>query len=139
MLPSYAGIIPDRASDTTIKAKSYICAFKDEMPQNIITRAVQFRLNAIALNGNESPTLIKNLRLTLTPDIAPNLQIWKTVSVSQIQAYEDCVDAFVLDVSEVDKYKGKRPFLITGIAAADDIDSLYNKHRDQCLGFVMKE
>ena len=139
MLPSLAGIIPDIASDTPIKAKTYICAFKDEMPQNIITRVVQFHLNAIALNGNESPTLIKNLRLTLTPDIVPNLQIWKTATVSQIQSYEDCVDAFIIDMSEIDEYKGKQPFLITGITATDHMDSLFHKYKSQCIGFVMKD
>ena len=61
--------------------------FADDMPQNIVTRVVNYRLNAIQLHGNETPTLIRNLRATLTTPadgrpIAPGLQIWKAISIA---------------------------------------------------------
>ncbi len=139
MLPSFAGIIPDRASDISPQSKAYICAFKDEMPQNIITRVVQFHLNTILFCGQESPIYIKNLRRTLTSDIAPNLQIWKEVSIEQSQAYEEGVDAFVIDVNHIEKYQGPRPFLISGISADHHLDCIYLKYQRQCLGFITKQ
>jgi phosphoribosylanthranilate isomerase len=139
MLPSFAGIIPDRAGDTKPQGKAYICTFKDEMPQNIITRVVQFQLNTILLCGQESPTYIRNLRRTLTTDITPNLQIWKEVNNEKCQTYEDCVDAFVIDINEIDKYQGTHPILISGISANNDLDSLYQKYKGRCLGFITNE
>ena len=139
MLPSFAGIIPDRASDISPQSKAYICAFKDEMPQNVITRVVQFHLNTILFCGQESSTYIKNLRRTLKSDITPSLQIWKEVSIEQSQAYEEGVDAFVIDINEIDNYQGTRPFLISGISADHHLDCIYQKYQRQCLGFITNE
>ena len=77
MIPTYAGIIPDRGSLTTpfpseskegLEPK-YVGVFVDEMPQSIITRVVNYKLDLIQLHGHETPTMIRNLRRTLDPDI----------------------------------------------------------------------
>ena len=111
MIPTHAGIIPDRGPEgLTDKGPGRVGVFADEMAQNIITRVVNFRLDAIQLNGQEPPTLIRNLRATLTTApygsgaIAPDLQIWKGIRIETAQDlkrcadYEDCVDMFVFFV-----------------------------------------
>lgn len=138
MLPSHAGIIPDRADESKSGSAAYICAFKDEMPQNIITRVVQFNISTIVLCGNESPTYINNLRHTLASDIMPDLAIWKVIAPHQSQAYEHCTDAIVIDVNETDQYKGKHPFLITGITGDDDIQALSHLNKEGCIGYIKK-
>ena len=85
MIPTHAGIIPDRAeapSDLHQGGKvSRVGVFVDEMAQNIITRAVNYQLDLIQLHGHESPTFIRNLRRTLDPDIRPGLQFIKAISI----------------------------------------------------------
>ncbi len=119
MIPTHAGIIPDRGPEgLTQQGPRRVGVFTDEMAQNIITRVVNFRLDAIQLNGQETPTLIRNLRATLTTSpigngkwsmfngqwstpITPHLQIWKGISIEtaddlkRCADYEDCVDMFV--------------------------------------------
>ena len=120
MIPTHAGIIPDRGPEDMTeldKRDSLRCrrvkrvgVFTDEMAQNIITRVVNFRLDAVQLNGQEPPTLIRNLRATLTTSpggsgaIAPDIKIWKGLQVEtaddlkRCADYEDCVDMFVFFV-----------------------------------------
>ena len=143
MIPTRAGIIPDRSglsSGTSRLAPQRVGVFVDEMPQNIITRAVGFELDVVQLHGHESPTLIRNLRATLDPDLRPGIRIWKAISVStaddisRCKDYEDCVDAFVFDTrspgvggsgrqfdwSILDAYQGSRPFMLSGGIGPDD-------------------
>lgn len=107
MIPTYAGIIPDRApsmesqpADRTIRR---VGVFVDEMAQNIITRVVNFKLDLVQFHGNETPTLIRNLRRTLDPDIRPGIQFIKAIRVgshediARYKDYEDCVDYFLFD------------------------------------------
>lgn len=102
MESTHAGIIPDRAQSDTAIADAptmRIGIFRDEMPQNIITRVVNYQLDAVQLIGHESPTVIRNLRRTLDPDIRPGILFIKQVSVNtpaDCAAYQDCVDYFVL-------------------------------------------
>jgi phosphoribosylanthranilate isomerase len=70
------------------------------MPQTVITRVVQYALDAIQLQGNETPTLIRNLRTTLNSDIHPGIQIWKGLPLTKeglemVSRYENCVDGIV--------------------------------------------
>lgn len=149
MIPTHAGIIPDRASlsfaknDTESKTK-LVGVFVDEMPQNIITRVVNFNLDIIQLHGHETPTVIKNLRSTLDPDIHPGIQIAKAISVNNIdeieqyKQYEDCVDYFLFDTkcktvggsgqqfdwSILQAYHGKKPFLLSGGIGPDDAERI---------------
>ena len=84
MRPTHAGIIPDRAnSQYSTRNTSFqrVGVFVDEMPQSIITRVVNFGLDVIQLHGHETPTMIRNLRATLDPDLHPGIQIWKALSI----------------------------------------------------------
>ena len=144
MIPSYAGILPDRGSDIgDFKAKR-VGVFVDEMPQNIITRVVNFHLDLLQLHGHESPTLIRNLRRTLDPDIRPGIKIIKAISVGSrddiatYKDYADCVDYFLFDTkcqtvggsgrqfdwNVLSAYDGDIPFLLSGGIGPDDAPRL---------------
>ena len=102
MIPTHAGIIPDAVDpswttneQTSANAPKRMGIFADEMAQNIITQVVNFQLDMVLLDGDESPTLIRNLRHTLVPDIAPNILFLKTIHQNEpenYQPYEDCLD-----------------------------------------------
>ncbi len=154
MIPTYAGIIPDRGSDIgSFKAKR-VGVFVDEMPQNIITRVVNYKLDLVQLHGHETPTLIRNLRRTLDPDIRPGVQFIKAISVggcNDIAAYKDytdCVDYFLFDTkcptvggsgsqfdwSVLEAYDGDVPFLLSGGIGPDDAERVRNFHHPKCIG-----
>lgn len=157
MVPTRAGIIPDRSSlaaGTTGSRPGRVGVFVDEMPQNIITRAVGFQLDVLQLHGHESPTIIRNLRATLDPDLRPGLQVWKTISVSNADDirrcadYEECVDAFVFDTSSpgmggsgrrfdwrlLDGYQGRRPFMLSGGIGPDDAERVAAFRHPRLMG-----
>ena len=154
MIPTYAGIIPDRGSDIgSFKAKR-VGVFVDEMPQNIITRVVNYKLDLVQLHGHETPTLIRNLRRTLDPDIRPGVQFIKAISVggcndiAAYKDYEDCVDYFLFDTkcptvggsgsqfdwSVLEAYDGDVPFLLSGGIGPDDAERVRNFHHPKCIG-----
>ena len=154
MIPTYAGIIPDRGSDIgSFKAKR-VGVFVDEMPQNIITRAVNYKLDLVQLHGHETPTLIRNLRRTLDPDIRPGVQFIKAISVEDCndiaayKDYEDCVDYFMFDTkcptvggsgsqfdwSVLEAYDSDVPFLLSGGIGPDDAKRVRNFHHPKCIG-----
>ena len=171
MIPTHAGIIPDKAPQLDTagrlpKQENQPCpadgnhgtatqnkplrvgVFTDEMPQNIITRVVNFRLDAIELRGNEQPTLLRNLKATLTtPDshgqaLAKGLQVWKVIGIEtaddlpQYREYEDCADMFVFDAKGSDndakrfdwqllnEYHGTLPFIISGAIGPGDEEAI---------------
>ena len=155
MIPSHAGIIPDRASLSPLATNNSplkVGVFVDEMAQNIITRVVNFQLDLIQLHGHETPTLIRNLRRTLA-DIRP-VKVIKAISVSSrddIAAYKDyadCVDYFLFDTkcpsvggsgqqfdwSVLDAYDGEVPFLLSGGIGPDDAERVRNFHHPKCIG-----
>ena len=112
MIPTHAGIIPDRVDQSwkqeeqqSTNTPKRMGIFVDEMAQNIITQVVNFHLDMILFDGDESPTYIRNLRRTLVPDIAPNIQFIKTIGlcdeadIEKYRKYEDCVDYFLFDES----------------------------------------
>lgn len=164
MIPTHAGIIPDRgslsvlpsqpSSHTKHRSPRSVGVFVDEMAQNIITRVVNFKLDVVQLHGHETPTLIRNLRATLDPDIRPGIQMWKAISISnaddlaECKTYEDCVDAFVFDTrcasmggsgqqfdwSILDAYEGQKPFLLSGGIGPDDAPRIKAFHHPQCMG-----
>ena len=157
MIPTHAGIIPDRApavSHFPSDKPKRVGVFVDEMPQNIITRVVNFRLDLIQLHGHESPTVIRNLRRTLDPDIRPGIQFIKAISignrndVTAYKEYEDCVDYFLFDNkcqsvggsgnqfdwSVLEAYDGKKPFLLSGGIGPDDAEHIKTFHHPQCIG-----
>ena len=159
MIPTHAGIIPDRGSLTQPSASvtegqtsaSYpttspkrVGVFVNEMAQNIITRVVNYQLDIVQLHGQESPTLIRNLRATLSDEIRPTLRYWKAISISDEESitgwhhYEDCIDGFVFDTkcitvggsgrqidwSVLEAYDGDKPFLLSGGIGPDDMERI---------------
>lgn len=152
MIPSNAGIIPDRVSDIgEFKAKR-VGVFVDPTAQDVITRVVNFQLDLIQLHGHETPTLIHNLRHTLA-DIRP-VKVIKAISVNSrddITAYKDyadCVDYFLFDTkcktvggsgeqfdwSVLEAYDGDTPFLLSGGIGLDDAERVRRFHHPQCIG-----
>ena len=163
MIPTNAGIIPDRASLSTLttsRSPLRVGVFVDEMAQNIITRAVNFKLDLVQFHGNESPTLMRNLRRTLDPDIRPGIKFIKAISigcpddVKAYKQYEDCADYFLFDTkcptvggsgeqfdwTVLDAYDGEQPFLLSGGIGPDDaerINAFFNSSSpaaDKCVG-----
>ena len=164
MVPSLAGIIPDRAPSGATKGVCRVGVFVDEMPQNIITRVVNFRLDLVQFHGQESPTLIRNLRRTLAPDIRPGIKFIKAISVgcrddvAAYKQYADCVDYFLFDTrcpsvggsgqqfdwSMLSAYDGDKPFLLSGGIGPEDAPRLRSLFaattadsgfpKDKCIG-----
>ena len=157
MIPTHAGIIPDRGSLsplTTHQSPLRVGVFVDEMAQNIITRVVNFKLDLVQFHGHETPTLIRNLRLTLDPDISPGVKFIKAISVSgrddvaAYRDYEDCVDYFLFDTkcpsaggsgckfdwSVLDAYDSEKPFLLSGGIGPNDAEKIRNFHHPKCIG-----
>lgn len=165
MIPTHAGIIPDRSSlseqisdhpspFTPNPSPKRVGVFVDEMPQNIITRVVNFKLDMVQFHGHETPTLIRNLRRTLDPDIRPGIQFIKAISVENrddIAAYKDyadCIDYFLFDTkcltvggsgqqfdwSLLSAYDGDVPFLLSGGIGPDDAERLRAFHHPKCIG-----
>lgn len=135
MISTHAGIIPDRSGNEMAAcgegAIVRIGMFADEMPQNIITRVVNYQLDVVLLTGNESPTLIRNLRRTLDPTalepgtvregtIRRGIQFWKQVDAGQAANlplcgdYCHCVDALILDVADGDSVDGVNVYVQFG-------------------------
>lgn len=157
MIPTYAGIIPDRAnvqrSTFDVQCKR-VGVFVDEMPQSIITRVVNFQLDIVQLHGHETPTMIRNLRQTLDPDIRPGVKFIKAISVggrddiAVYKDYKDCVDYFLFDTkcktvggsgeqfdwSVLDAYDGDMPFLLSGGIGPDDAKRVRNFNHPKCIG-----
>lgn len=176
MVPSGAGIMPDWAPDVQSDVNSQngqndknsqvsqnvldtqnrrpkrVGVFVDAMPQDIITHVVNFRLDLVQLHGHESPTLIQNLKATLS-DIRP-VSIIKAISISCRQdvtaykEYTDCVDYFLFDTkcktvggsgeqfdwSVLDAYDGDKPFLLSGGIGPDDGPRLRSFSHPRCIG-----
>lgn len=157
MIPTGAGIIPDRATpDLGGSGCGFrrVGVFVDDMAQNIITRAVNYSLDIIQLHGNETPTLIRNLRATLDPDLRPGIKFMKAISVGspddvlRYRDYEDCVDYFLFDTrcasvggsgcsfdwSVLDRYSGSRLFLLSGGIGPGDAERIAEISHPQFMG-----
>ncbi|MGN1263917.1 MAG: phosphoribosylanthranilate isomerase [Prevotella sp.] len=147
MIPTGAGIIPDHTSiegNCTGNKVKRVGVFVDDMAQNIITRAVNYRLDYIQLHGNETPTLIRNLRATLQADIRPDIGFIKSISVEnaddlkRCEEYDGCVDFFLFDTrckcvggsgrqfdwNILQHYRGSTPFLLSGGIGPGDAERI---------------
>jgi len=156
-IPTHAGIIPDMGSDILPSDENHVKrvgVFVDEMPQTIITCAVNYRLDIIQLHGHETPTMIRNLRRTLDPDIRPGIRFMKAISVAtaddilQYRDYEDCVNYFLFDTKcptaggsgqsfdwqLLSHYDGSVPFLLSGGIGPSDAARVRAFHHPQCIG-----
>ena len=173
MISSRAGIIPDYSEERLIKAKHVgkkqendaseavgeqfagpkrVGVFVDDMPQNIVTRVYNFKLDYVQLHGNESPVMIDNLRRTLA-DIRP-VKVLKTIKVdgkedfAKCKEYEGMVDYFLFhnkcqqgggsgeqfDWNILDAYDGNVPFLISGGIGIDDVERIKAISHPQFMG-----
>lgn len=150
---SGAGIIPDYAPDMG-KTPLRVGVFVDDMPQNIVTRVYNYKLDYIQLHGNEPRETLENLRATIDPDIKPKIKIIKAISVSSaedIKKYKEYVgaaDLFLFDTkcktvggsSEqfdwqvLQAYDGDVPFLLSGGIGPDDAERIKNFHHPKCIG-----
>jgi phosphoribosylanthranilate isomerase len=154
-----AGIIPDLKNpaikDISNPDASYVGVFVDEMPQNVVTHAYNYKLDYIQLHGNESPIYIDNLRKTLVPDILPNVKIIKALSINEKsdvlkwKTYEGHVDMFLFDTkstqtvggtgkhfdwSLINMYDGNIPFLLSGGIGPDDAEAVKSFKHPMCVG-----
>ena len=150
---SGAGIIPDYAPDMG-KTPLRVGVFVDDMPQNIVTRVYNYKLDYIQLHGNEPRETLENLRATIDPDIKPNIKIIKAISVSSaedIKKYKEDVgaaDLFLFDTKcktvggsgeqfdwqVLQAYDGDVPFLLSGGIGPDDAERVRNFHHPKCIG-----
>lgn len=145
-IASCAGIIPDYSSLSDLssdklsqqKKGPVLCGvFADDMPQNIVTRVVNFNLDVVQLNGDESSVMIDNLRRTLDPDIHAGIKMMKRLvitkreDIEKYKEYVEGVDYFLFDVQDnlkdwsiLEAYDGKVPFLVSGNIGAEDIEKI---------------
>ena len=150
---SGAGIIPDYAPDMG-KTPLRVGVFVDDMPQNIVTRVYNYKLDYIQLHGNEPRETLENLRATIDPDIKPKIKIIKPISVSSaedIKKYKEYVgaaDLFLFDTKcktvggsgeqfdwqVLQAYDGDVPFLLSGGIGPDDAERIKNFHHPKCIG-----
>lgn len=150
---SGAGIIPDYAPDMG-KTPLRVGVFVDEMPQNIVTRVYNYKLDYIQLHGNEPRETLENLRATIDPDIKPKIKIIKAISVSSaedIKKYKEYVgaaDLFLFDTKcktvggsgeqfdwqVLQAYDGDVPFILSGGIGPDDAERVRNFHHPKCIG-----
>ena len=150
---SGAGIIPDYAPDMG-KTPLRVGVFVDDMPQNIVTRVYNYKLDYIQLHGNEPRETLENLRATIDPDIKPQIKIIKAISVSSaedIKKYKEYVgaaDLFLFDTKcktvggsgeqfdwqVLQAYDGDVPFLLSGGIGPDDAERIKNFHHPKCIG-----
>ncbi len=153
---SRAGIIPDYSvfmkheelsskelsSKELMRKVKRVGVFVDDMPQNIVTRAVNYELDIIQLHGSESVIMIDNLRSTLAPSIRKGIKFMKALSIStaedilRYKEYEGHVDYFIFDTQTplvggsgnhfdwnmLDVYDGNTPFILSGGVGPDDAE-----------------
>ena len=130
------------SSKETMRQVKRVGVFVDDMPQNIITRAVNYELDIIQLHGSESVIMIDNLRSTLTPSIRKGIKFMKALSIStaedilRYKEYEGHVDYFIFDTQTplvggsgnhfdwnmLDAYDGNTPFILSGGVGPDDAE-----------------
>ena len=160
-ISSCAGIIPDYGTLSALSAhessqqqqRPTLCGvFADDMPQNIVTRVVNFNLDIVQLNGEESMVMIDNLRRTLDPDIHAGIKIMKRIvitkreDIEKYKEYAEGVDYFLFDIQDnlkdwsiLEAYEGKVPFLVSGNIGAEDIDKIKSFFHPQFYGISVNE
>ena len=143
MLRIPTGMMPDssgKMGNSAIGRCKKVGVFVDANPQYIITRVIQFGLDAIQLHGHEMPTMIRNLKATLVPDLKKKITIIKAISIEKKEDlerchdYEDIADIFLFDTkckcvggsgesfdwSVINDYHGDQPFILSGGIGPDD-------------------
>lgn len=124
--------------------------FVDAMPQTIITMVETCNLDIVQLHGNESPTLIRNLRSSIDRE----LKFMKVISVvgtsdlEKCEGYEDCADYFLFDTkckerggsgrqfdwSVIERYNGNLPFILSGGIGPEDAERVLALRHPKLMG-----
>jgi len=160
-ISSCAGIIPDYSSLSDLSSnepsqqskRPILCGvFADDMPQNIVTRVFNFKLDIVQLNGEESMVMVNNLRHTLDPDIHAGIKIMKRLvitkreDIEKYKEYEDGIDYFLFDIqnnsndwSVLKAYDGKVPFLVSGNIGTEEADEIKRFTHPQFYGISINE
>ena len=160
-ISSCAGIIPDYSSLSDLSSnepsqqskRPILCGvFADDMPQNIVTRVFNFKLDIVQLNGEESMVMVNNLRHTLDPDIHAGIKIMKRLvitkreDIEKYKEYEDGIDYFLFDIqnnsndwSVLKAYDGKVPFLVSGNIGTEESDEIKRFAHPQFYGISINE
>lgn len=160
-IPSYSGIIPDYGSLSPIlsngrcgQTKKYLLCgvFADDMPQNIVMRVVNYGLDIVQLDGEESTVMIDNLRRTLDPDIHAGIRIMKRIAVTcreDMELYKDfadSVDYFLFDLQAgmddwtlLEAYRGDVPFFLGGAIGTKNTDRLKSFSHPRFYGIDLNE
>ena len=160
-ISSCAGIIPDYSSLSDLSSdessqqqqRPILCGvFADDMPQNIVTRVFNFKLDVIQLNGEESMVMIDNLRRTLDPDIHAGIKIMKRLVITtredimKYKEYAEGVDYFLFDIQDnlkdwsiLEAYEGKVPFLVSGNIGIEEADKIKTFSHPQFYGISVNE
>lgn len=143
MIPIHTGIMPDKADlsalHSPLSTPKRVGIFTDEMPQNIITRAVNYKLDFIQFDGTETPTLLRNLRHTLNPEICKGIQFIKNLQhQGKYLPYEDCTDFFIISLNMIDDYHSQHPFLVGGFTP-DDAARIGNIKHPQFAGISLED
>lgn len=135
-------ISKELSSKELMRKVKRVGVFVDDMPQNIVTRAVNYELDIIQLHGSESVIMIDNLRSTLAPSIRKGIKFMKALSIStaedilRYKEYEGHVDYFIFDTQTplvggsgnhfdwnmLDAYDGNTPFILSGGVGPDDAE-----------------
>lgn len=141
--------------------------FKDDMPQNIVTRVVNYLLDIVQLDGDESPVMMDNLRRTLDPDIHPNIKLMKTIRIGCTDDLKCCAnyvghaDYFLFEPKQdvvgeegfdwnwLTTYDVEIPFIIGGNIGMKDVERVrmfkhpmfHGINLDSCfeIGYAMKD
>lgn len=167
MISAHAGIIPDYSEERLRRHSGAIeqpeaigrqpkrvGVFVDDMPQNIITRVYNYRLDYIQLHGNEPRTTCENLRRTIDPDIHAGIKIIKAISIAtaddlkRCEEYYGAVDLFLFDTKcegvggsgrhfnwqLLDAYDGDVPFLLSGGIGPEDVNTISQFSHPRFIG-----
>jgi len=152
-ISSRTGTLPDYSSlrDDAMRKKAdgkkdilRVGVFVDDMPQNIVTRVVNYRLDIVQLHGGESPVMMENLRRTIDPDIHPGIKLMKTIYVGCADDLKCCADyagvadyflfepkkpadadtKSLIDWDVLASYDGQVPFILGGDIGPDDVERI---------------
>ena len=167
MISARAGIIPDYSEERLkqnmgketpeakpVKQPLRVGVFVNDMPQNIITRVFNYRLDYIQLHGDEPRETCENLRRTLDPDIRKGIKIMKAISIGKSADLEKCkdyvgaVDMFLFDTKcktaggsgrqfnwdVLLQYDLEVPFLLSGGIGPEDVEQVKAFHHPQFAG-----
>lgn len=164
LLPSFSGTLPDyverNMSDACSSGASIVDKvgiFADDMPQNIITMAYNYRLDYIQFDGVESAVMMDNLRSTLNPDICPGIKFIKTIRIGcaddlrQCDEYISSADVLLFDVAKIinsgcfqqelllilSGYDAQLPFMLKGRFTTADALMLKSINHPMFLGISL--